>query len=210
MLVAPFTLFALPLYGVSLPEDNRNVFITASGLVIYVVWFSMFMSTLIFFMSQSYQGKLQPIKANIINGLIYAPLVILTLLIANSPFLIAAIIAFNSTSLSFLVFPFIILGIYVSLKSSFAPFHLMLEGYKPLGALKCSFMSTSGKVGKIIVVLLAFYFITSIIDVLTTINTNSKPINLLLYFVGVAATMLLVAFQQIAVFKLYINSFEDS
>lgn len=207
-LSAPFTLLGFPSYFISQPIENRNVYITISGLIFYVFGISMFMSSLIFFMSQKYQGNLQSIKSNLINGIIYAPLLMLTLLLANSPFIAAAAIMFTSVSLYFLTLPLIIVGIYVSLKSTFAPFHLILEGHNPLDSIKSSFIATKGKVTKIVMVLVAFYIATTLVEVSSTFNTNVQLFNLLMFFIGVAITMLVVAFQQIAVFNIYISSFE--
>lgn len=206
-LVAPFTLLALPSYFVSQPPEGISGYITAIGLLIYLICFSMFMSSLIFFMSQKYQGKLQSVKSNLINGAVFAPLLFLTLLIANSPIIAAAIIMFSSSSIHVLALPLILLGIYVSLKSTFAPFHLILEGNKPLSAIRSSFVSTKDNVGKIVLILLIFYFSTSVVDVISSTNSKSNIINQFMFFVGVAVTLLMVALQQIAVFKIYIDSF---
>ncbi len=205
-LIAPFTIIALPSYFISQPPESREGYITVIGLLIYLVCFSMFMSSLIFFMSQKYQDKLQSVKSNLINGAVFAPLIFLTLLIANAPIIAATIIMFNSSSFHILTLPLIIIGIYVSLKSTFAPFHLILESSKPLSAIKSSFISTNGKLGKILIILLIFYFSTSVIDVISNINSNISSINQFMFLLGVAVTLLMVSLQQIAVFKLYIDS----
>lgn len=209
LLSIPFTLLALPSYFISQPPENRSTYITSTGLIVYMIGLATYMSSLIFFMSQEYQGNLQSIKSNLINGLIYAPLLMLTLVIANSPLIAAAIIMLTPMSLHFLTVPLIIIGIYVSLRSTFAPFHLILEGYRPLGAVKSSFISTKGRVAKIVLVLLAFYLATSVVDTVSTFNTNIELFNLLMFFFGLAVTLLMVAFQQIVIFKIYLNSFDN-
>ncbi|MCP4341230.1 MAG: hypothetical protein GY799_20695 [Desulfobulbaceae bacterium] len=209
LLSVPFTLLAFPSYFIAQPAENRVGYITIIGLIVYIVGFAMYMSSLIFFMSQGFQGKLQSVKSNIINGLIYAPLLMITLLIANSPLIAAGVILFTSTSLSFLALPLIILGIYVSLRSTFAPFHLILEGCNPLESIKTSFSSTKGRVSKIVKVLMMFYIATSIVEVVSTSNTNVELFNILMFLIGVAVTLLMTAFQQIVVFKMYISCFDN-
>lgn len=207
LLSAPFTLLALPSYFIAQPTEEKITLTAIIGLIIYLIGFSMYLSSLIFFMSQKYQNQLKPVKANIINGVVYAPLVMLTLLMANAPIIAAGVILFTSTTLQFAVLPLMILGMFISLKATFAPFHLILEGYKPLAAIQCSFSSTRGRIGKIVLILLLFYFFTSIVDGLTNLKTAIEPFNMVIFFIGVAVTMLMVAMQQIAVFKLYIESF---
>jgi len=209
LLSVPFTLLAFPSYFIAQPAENRVGYVTVIGLIVYIIGFAMYMSSLIFFMSQGYQGKLQSVKSNIINGLIYAPLLMVTLLIANSPLIAAGVILFTSTSLSFLALPLIVLGIYVSLRSTFAPFHLILEGCNPLESIKASFSSTKGRISKIVMVLLVFYIATSIVEVVSTFDTNIELFNILMFFIGVAVTLLMTAFQQIVVFKMYINCFDN-
>ena len=209
LLSVPFTLLAFPTYFIDQPAENRIGYITIIGLIVYIIDFAMYISSLIFFMSQAYQGKLQSIKSNIINGLIYTPPLIVTLLIANSPLIAAGIILFTSTSLAFLALPLIVFGIYVSLKSTFAPFHLVLEGCNPLESIKTSFSSTKGRVSKIVMVLFVFYIATSIVEVVSTSNTNIEFFNILMFFIGLAVTLLMTAFQQIVVFKMYISSFDN-
>lgn len=209
LLSVPFTLLAFPSYFIAQPAENRVGYITIIGLIVYLIGFAMYMSSLIFFMSQGFQGKLQSVKSNIINGLIYAPLLLVTLLIANSPLIVAGVILFTSTTLSFLALPLIILGIYVSLRSTFAPFHLILEGYNPLESIKTSFSSTKGHVSKIVKVLMMFYIATSIVEVVSMSNSNIEIFNILMFFLGVAVTLLMTAFQQIVVFKMYISSFDN-
>ena len=209
LLSVPFTLLAFPSYFIAQPPENRSGYITFIGLIVYIIGFAMYMSSLIFFMSQTYQGKLQSIKSNLINGLIYAPLLMVTLVIANSPLIAAVVIMFTSMSLYFLTLPLIIIGIYVSLRSTFAPFHLILEGCKPFGAIKSSFISTKGRVSKIVMVLFVFYIATSVVEIVSTFNTNIELFNFLMFFLGVAVTLLMVAFQQIVVFKMYISYFDN-
>jgi hypothetical protein len=209
LLSVPFTLLAFPSYFIDQPSENRSGYITVIGLIVYIVGFAMYMSSLIFFMSQAYQGKLQSTKSNIINGLIYTPLLMVTLLAANSPLIAAGIILFTSTSLASLTLPLLILGIYVSLRSTFAPFHLILEGHKPFGAIKCSFSSTKGHVSKIVKVVMMFYIVTSIVEVASTSNTNIELFNFLMFLLGVAVTLIITAFQQIVIFKMYISSFDN-
>ena len=127
--------------------------------------------------------------------------------IKNAPIIAAGVILFTSTTLQFVVLPLMIMGMFISLKATFAPFHLILEGYRPLAAIQCSFSSTRGRIGKIVLILLLFYFFTSIVDGLTNLKTAIEPFNVVIFFIGVAVTMLMVAMQQIAVFKLYIESF---
>ena len=169
----------------------------------------MYMSSLIFFMSQTYQGKLQSIKSNLINGLVYTPLLMVTLIVANSPLLAALVIMFSQTPLKFLALPLLVLGMYVSLRSTFAPFHLILEGHKPLGAIKSSFSSTKGQVLKIVQVAIMFYLATTVVEVVSTFNASIEFFNIFMFFIGVAVTLLMTAFQQIVVFKMYINSFDN-
>jgi hypothetical protein len=209
LLSVPFTLLAFPSYFIAQPPEARSAYIISTGLIVYVIGLSMYMSSLIFFMSQKYQGNLQPIKTNLINGLIYAPLLMLTLVLCNSPLIAAAVIMFTSKSLYFLTLPLVIIGIYVSLRATFAQFHLILEGYKPVGAIRRSFNSTKGRVSKIVIVLLLFYITTSIVEAVSAFNTNIELFNLLMFFFGVVVTLLMVAFQQIVFFKIYINSFDD-
>ena len=205
----PFTLLAFPSYFIAQSLENRSGSITSIGWIVYLIGFAIYMSSLIFFMSQAYQGKLQSIKSNLINGLIYSPLLMITLVIANSPLIAAMAILFSSVSLDFLILPLMMLGIYVSLRSTFAPFHLILEGNKPLGAIKSSFISTKGRVSKIVKILLVFYIATTVVEVGSTFNTNIELFNILMFFLGVAVTLLMVAFQQIVVFKMYIDCFDN-
>ena len=163
LLSAPFTLLAFPSYFISQPAEDKIALPAIIGLIIYLIGFSMYLSALIFFMSQKFQNKLEPVKSNIINGLVYAPLLMLTLIISNSPIIAACVILFSSTSLQFIALPLFILGMYISLKSTFAPFHLILEGYKPLSAIKCSFHSTNGKVVNIILLSIIFYVFSSLV-----------------------------------------------
>ncbi len=209
LLSVPFTLLAFPSYFFNQPAENRIGYITVIGLVVYLSGFAMYMSSLIFFMSQTYQGKLQSIKSNLINGLVYTPLLMVTLIVANSPLLAALVIMFSQTPLQFLALPLLVLGIYVSLRSTFAPFHLILESQKPLGAIKSSFSSTKGQVLKIVQVAIMFYLATTVVEVVSTFNVSIEFFNILMFFIGVAVTLLMTAFQQIVVFKMYINSFDN-
>jgi hypothetical protein len=209
LLTAPFILLASPSYFVVQPPDNRIGYMTYIGLAVYLTGFSMYMSSLIFFMSQKYGGDLQSVKTNLINGLVYSPLLILTLLLANSPLIAAIVILYTSVSLQFLALPLIILGIYVSLRATFAPFHLILEGYKPVGAIICSFSSTKGRVAKIVMILLVFYITTSFVEAASTFTSKVELFNLFMFFFGLALTLLMMALQQIAIFKIYIDSFDE-
>ncbi len=209
LLSVPFTLLAFPSYFIDQQAENRISYITVIGLVAYLIGFAMYMSSLIFFMSQAYQGKLQSIKSNLINGLVYTPLLMVTLFVANSPLIAFFVIMFTQTPLQSLALPLLILGIYVSLRSTFAPFHLILEGHKPLGAIKSSFSSTKGQVSKIVKVVMMFYLATTVVEVVSISNVNIELFKILMFFVGVAVTLLMTAFQQIVVFKMYINSFDN-
>ncbi len=130
LLSVPFTLLAFPSYFIAQPAENRSGYIAVIGLVVYTIGFAMYMSSLIFFMSQGYQKKVQAIKSNLINGLVYTPLLMVTLLIANSPLIASGVIMFSSTSLQSLALPLMILGIYISLRSTFAPFHLIFSNIR--------------------------------------------------------------------------------
>lgn len=209
LLSVPFTLLAFPSYFIAQTAENRIGYITVIGLIVYLIGFAMYMSSLIFFMSQAYQGELQSIKSNLINGLVYTPLLMVTLLVANSPLIAGFVIMFTSTPFQFLTLPLLVLGIYVSLRSTFAPFHLILEGHKPLGAIKSSFSSTKGQVSKIVKVVMMFYIATTVVEVVSTSNANIELFNILMFFLGVAVTLLMTAFQQIVVFKMYISSFDN-
>ncbi len=209
LLSVPFTLFAFPSYFIAQTAENRIGYITVIGLIVYLIGFAMYMSSLIFFMSQAYQGKLQSIKSNLINGLVYTPLLMVTLLVANSPLIAGFVIIFTSTPLQFLTLPLLVLGIYVSLRSTFAPFHLILEGHQPLGSIKRSFSSTKGQVSKIVKIVMVFYIVTTVVDVVSTSNANIELFNMLLFFLGVAVTLLMTTFQQIVFFKMYISSFDN-
>jgi len=209
LLSVPFTLLAFPSYFMVQTAENKSGYITVVGLIAYLIGFSIYVSSLIFFMSQAYQGKLQSIKSNLINGLVYTPLLMVTLLVANSPLIAGLVIMFTSTPLQFLTLPSLVLGIYVSLRSTFAPFHLILEGHKPLGAIKCSFSSTKGQVSKIVKIVMMFYIATTVVEIVSTSNANIELFNILMFFLGVAVTLLMAAFQQIVVFKMYISSFDN-
>lgn len=209
LLSVPFTLLAFPSYFIGQTAENRIGYITVIGLIVYLIGFAMYMSSLIFFMSQAYQGKLQSIKSNLINGLVYTPLLMVTLLVANSPLIAGFVIIFTSTQLQSLALPLLVLGIYVSLRSTFAPFHLILEGQKPLGSIKSSFSSTKGQVSKIVKVVMMFYIATTVVEVVSTSNANIELFNILMFSLGVAVTLLMTAFQQIAVFKMYLSSFDN-
>jgi hypothetical protein len=204
-LSAPFTLLAFLSNAFFGPEDKKNLLYAVLGLFVCV---SMFISSLIFFMSQTYQDTQQPVNRNIINGLVYTPLLLFTFLLADSPIIAAVIIMLSSFSQKALAFPLVLVGIYVSIKATFAPYHLILEGFSPLTAIKTSFLSTNGMVGKIIVILLLFHFSSSLVESLTSIGSKVASLNFSMLFIGVAVTMLLVAFQQIAIFKLYVDSFD--
>ena len=209
LLSLPFTLLAFPSYFIAQTGENRIGYITIIGLIVYLIGFAMYMSSLIFFMSQAYQGELQSIKSNLINGLVYTPLLMVTLLVANSPLIAGFVIMLTSTSLQFLTLPLLVFGIYFSLRSTFAPFHLILEGQKPLDAIKSSFGSTKGQVSKIVKVVMMFYIATTIVEALSTSNANIELFNISMFFLGIAVTLLLTAFQQIVVFKMYISSFDN-
>lgn len=210
LLSVPFTLFAFPSYFVAQTVENRIGYSTVMGLIVYLFGFAMYMSTLIFFMSQAYQGKLQPIKSNLINGLVFTPPLMVTLLVANSPLIAGFVTLLISTPLQFLTLPLLVFGIYVSLRSTFAPFHLILDGHGPLDAIKRSFSSTKGQVAKIVKIVMMFYIATSVVEVVSTSNANIELFNILMFFLGVGVTLLITAFQQIAVFKMYISSFDHT
>ncbi len=53
-----------------------------------------------------------------------------------------------------------------------------------------------------------FYIATTVVEVVSTSISNIELFNILLFFLGVAVTLLITAFQQIVVFKMYINSFD--
>lgn len=206
----PFLLLGVLSYFFSRPIDDKNTLVLYIGLALYLIGFSMYMCALIFFVSQEYQNKLQDVNRNLLNSLFYAPLVIVTLLLANAPIIFVVMLTLKSMALHLLTFPLLLLGIYVSLKSTFAPFHLILEGCRPIAAIQESFRHTKGRVGKIIVILLTYYFLTSIVDTSTHFQTSSELVNILIFFAGVGLTLFLVALQQIAVFKLYVDSCSDT
>ena len=210
LLSVPFILLAFPSYFITQPAENRIGYISVIGLIVYLIGFAAYMSSLVFFMSQAYQEKLQSIKSNLINGLVYTPPLMVTLLVANSPLIAGFATMFTPTPLQFLTLPLLVLGIYVSLRSTFAPFHLILEGQKPLDAIKSSFSSTKGQVSKIVTVVLMFYIATTLVEVASTSNANIELFNILMFFIGVAVTLLMTAFEQIVVFKMYISSFDST
>ncbi|MBU0946857.1 MAG: hypothetical protein KJ804_08900 [Proteobacteria bacterium] len=205
-LIVPFLLLGFLSYFTSQPVDENNIRVPLIGLVLYLLGFSMYMGALIFFVSQEYQKKLDPVTTNLFNSMVYAPLLMLTLLITNLPLIIVVILITTPNAYQFIALPLLLFGIYVSLKATFAPFHLMLEGCNPVVAIKKSFRHTDGRVGKIIIILLAFYLFTALVDGLTHFKTPFEVFNSILFLVGVALTLLMVALQQIAVFKLYVNS----
>jgi hypothetical protein len=209
LLSVPFILPGFSSYFITQPAENRIGYIAIIGLIVYLIGFAMYMSSLIFFMSQAYQGKLQSIKSNLINGLVYTPLLMVTLLVANSPLIAGFATMFTPTPLQFLTLPLLVLGIFVSLRSTFAPFHLILEGQKPLVAIKSSFSSTKGQVSKIVQVVMMFYFATTVVEVVSTSKANIELFNIFMFFIGVAVTLLITAFEQIVVFKMYISSFDN-
>lgn len=204
---APFAFLAFPSYFSSQPTEENLAFTTITGLLLYLIGFSVYMATLIFFLSQNYQKNLASVKSNIINGLVYSPPLMVTLILSNAPIIAVGVILFAFPTFQAAALPLLILGIYVSLKATFAPFHLILEGENPLVSIVHSFRSTRGYLSKIIGILFLFYLATSIVGTLSEIETGVELLNALLFFLGIAATFLMVAFQQIVVFKIYIDSF---
>ena len=69
--------------------------------------------------------------------------------------------------------------------------------------------STKGQVSKIVKVVMMFYIATTVVEVGSTSNANIELFNILMFFLGVAVTLLMTAFQQIVVFKMYISSFDN-
>ncbi len=208
-LSAPFIILGFLSYFFSQEPEQSNSTKIIIGLFAYIVGFSIYQCSLVLFLSQDYQNNIIPVKGNLLNSLVYTPHLLVIFIIIYSPFIIVASILFNSKFLPFIAMPMVIAGIYISLKSSFAPFHLILEGEKPLRAIIRSFSQTNGRLGKIIIILIGFYAVTSIVDVLTRIDTKIEAIKMVLFFIGVASTILLVAAQQIAIFKLYVDSCYD-
>lgn len=208
-LSAPFIILGGLSYFFSQPTEQPNSTKIIIGFIGYLVGLSIYQCSLVLFLSQDYQNSIAPVKENWRNSLVYAPLLLVTFIIISSPFIIVALMLFSSNFLPLLMMPMAIIGIYVSLKSSFAPFHLILEGERPLMAIRRSFSQTNGRLGKIVVILICFYVVSSIVDGMTSIDTKSEFINMILFFIGVAATVLLVSAQQTAVFKLYVDSCFD-
>lgn len=208
-LSAPFIILGFLPYFFPQANDQANSTRIIIGLFAYFTGFSMYQCSLVLFLSQEYQKNLAPVKNNLLTALIYTPLLLLTLIIIYSPFIAISLILF---SLDFhpMTTPFLlIIGIYISLKSTFVPFHLILEGDRPLKAIKHSFSQTTGRVGKIIIILICFYAVSSMVDSLTSINTTLEMLNMMLFFIGIAVTILLVSVQQTAIFKLYLDSCFD-
>jgi len=202
----PFIILGFLSYFISQPTEQPNTTKIMIGLFAYLVGLSVYQCSLVLFLSQEYQKNLESVKTNLLNSLAYTPLLLVTFIISYSPFIVAAIILFSSNFLPFITTPLLITGVYISLKTTFAPFHLILEGETPIKAITRSFSQTRGYVGKIIAILLCFYAITSIVDGLTSIGTTIKGINIILFFIWVALTVLLVSVQQTAVFKVYLDS----
>ncbi len=209
-LSAPFIILGFLTYFFSQPTEQPNSIKIIIGLFAYVVGLSIYQCSLVLFLSQDYQNNIATVKGNLLNSLVYTPPLLVAFLIIYSPFIVVASILFSSKFLPFITMPMLIAGVYISLKSSFAPFHLILEGEKPLRAIIRSFSQTKGRLGKIIVILICFYAVTSIVDGLTSIDTKIEAINMILFFIGVTATILLVSVQQTAVFKLYVDSCYDN
>lgn len=209
-LSAPFVLLGFLSYFFAQPAEQPNSIKIIIGLFAYVVGFSIYQCALVLFLSQDYQNNIAPVKENWLNSLIYTPSLLVTFVIIYSPFIVVALILFSSKFLPFITMPMMIAGVYVSLKASFAPFHLILEGEKPLRAIIRSFSQTNGRLGKIIIILICFYAATSIVDGMTGLDTKIEAINMVLFFIGMVATILLVSAQQTAVFKLYVDSCYDN
>lgn len=208
-LSVPFIILGFLPFFFSHPNDQPNSTKIIIGLFVYFAGFSMYQCSLVLFLSQEYQKNVAPVKENLYNSLVYIPLLLVTAIIIYLPFIIAALMLFSSNSLPFITTPLLIIGIYISLKSTFAPFHLILEGDRPLKAIIHSFSQTNGRIGKIIIILICFYAVTTMIDGLTSIDTTIETLNMILFFIGIAVTILLVSAQQAAVFKLYVDSCYD-
>ena len=208
-LSAPFIILGGLSYFFSPPTNPPNSTKVIIGLCVYLIVISIYQCSLVLFLSQDYQNNIAPVMENLHDSIVYTPLLLISFIIIYSPFIIAASILFFLNSIPFIMIPMVIIGVYISLKSSFVPFHLILDGEKPLRAIRLSFSQTNGRLGKIIIILISFYAVSSIIDSLTSIDTKIEAIKVVLFFIGVAVTILLVAVQQTAVFKLYVDSCYD-
>ena len=82
---------------------------------IQLIMLSAYISALILFMSQDFLNDLQSIQVNIVKSFIYAPLLILTLIICYSPLILIASIFVISGSSLIISLPLLIVELWSSL-----------------------------------------------------------------------------------------------
>lgn len=209
-LSVPFIVVACLSYFMPPQSGQTSIGITIIWLFLYFIGLSIYQCALVLFLSQEYQNDIAPIKINLLNSLAYTPYLFTTYLVVYSPFILAVAILLSSAFLAVITTPLIVIGIYASLKSTFVPFHIVLEEERPIQAIIHSFSQTKGYLGKILLILLGFYLFSSIVDILTSVETTIKPVNFVLFAIGVASTILLVSAEQTAVFKLYVDSCNEA
>ena len=177
-----------------------------STVAIQFLLYSTYLCALILFISQEFLGEIQPIQTNIIKSFVYLPLVILTLSVCYSPLILLGILLLKTNSSVIVTLPLLALGIYASLKTTFSPFLLILEGDKPISAVINSFKYTKGLLGEIFTLILVLWLPTSLIQNISNINTSIQPLNITLNVAGGVLTVGMFVMLQIAFFKLYVNS----
>lgn len=208
LITIPYVIFMLPSYFLLEPLRETSQSWTVFGLVVYLFTFAAFNSTLVFFLGQEYQQKLQPVRANIINGIVYAPLVMVAMIIAYLPLVVVAVLIFQNKAL-LPAAPFLVIaGLYIYFRTLFSPFHLILEGCNPIAAVVRSFSSTRGQVAKIFLIVLIYVFAVLVIESGFVMRSTEGMGNSILFLCGVIFSMLMVSLQQIAFFLLYLQSFD--
>jgi hypothetical protein len=209
LITVPFVVLMLPRYYLLEPLPHANIYRTIVGFGLYFFGFAAFISALVFFLGQEYQQDLQPVKSNIINGIFYAPLLMTAIFISYLPMIFVVLFVVNMKSLLVIAPLLVIFSLFFYFRTLLAPFHLILEGCNPLEAVLRSFKATQGQVTKIFIIV--FFYIIGVVMVESgvVIRNMERGGNSFLFLCGVTVTMLMVAFQQIVFFRLYLNSFQS-
>ena len=130
------------------------------------------------------------------------------ILISYLPMILVVLLFVNVQGMMLLAPPFVILSLYIYFRTLLAPFHLILEGCNPLEAVLRSFRATRGQVSKIFLIVLFYMFAVLFVEAGFVMRSTEGIFNSVVFLCGVTMTMLMVALQQIAFFRLYLTTFD--
>ncbi len=153
----------------------ENKLFTYTLLGLETIIYSVFLPAFILLLAQSWQNSRWTTKEYVLNGITYAPYLLIVYLIIYVPFYLTIKITSELNISGFIYAVATALFIYVSIKSSFTSYLIVLEEDKPIDSIKNSFKFTTGKAFKIIAALLIFGGPLAILKTILSVAVNQTP-----------------------------------